>query len=84
MANKNIKVWPDYDCSGRWLLKIQKKRGKLTLDEIVETAKNYEQDFYALIIRAVDADYEQYYDVEPKGDYIELYRATDFMEFKKE
>lgn len=84
MANKNIEVWPGYDCSGRWLLKIQKKRGKLTLDEIVEAAKNYEQDFYALIIRAVDADYEQYYDVEPKGDYIELYRAIDFMEFKKE
>ena len=84
MANKKIEVWSGYDCSGRWLLKIQKKREKLTLDEIIEAAKNYEQDFYALIIRAVDAEYEQYYDVEPKGDYIELYCATDFMEFKKE
>lgn len=82
MASRNIEVWSDYDISGRWVLKIRKKKGKFTLDEIIETAREYEQDIYALIIRAYSEDMEQYFDVEEKGDYIELYRATDFLEVK--
>ncbi len=82
MGSKNIEVWPDYDIAGRWVLRIRKKKGKFTLDEIIDIAREYEQDIYALIIRAYDGDYEQYFDVDNKGDYIELYRATDFMEYK--
>jgi hypothetical protein len=82
-VKKGIEVWPDYDQARRWVLKIKKAKGKFTLDEIREIAMEYEQDFYALIIKAVDEDMMQYYDDIETGDYIELYRATDFLRGKE-
>ena len=76
---KGIEVWPDYDETGRWCLRIKKSKGRFTLDEIIETATEYEQDFYAVIIKAVDDDMMQYFDDIETGDFVTLYRATDFL-----
>lgn len=76
---KGIEVWQDYDQTGEWCLRIKKRKGKLSLDEITEAAMEYEQDFYAVIIKAVDDDMMQYYDDIETGDYVTLYRATDFL-----
>jgi hypothetical protein len=61
------------------MLCIRKKRGTLTLEEIKQAAMEWEQDFYALIIKAIDEDMEQYYDDIETGDYVELYSAIDFL-----
>ena len=76
---KGTEVWPDYDVNGIWCLRIKKVRWKLTLEEIIEIATEWEQDFYAVIIKAVDDDMIQYFDDIEQGDYITLYRATDFL-----
>ena len=76
---RGIEVWQDYDQTGQWCLRIKKRKGKLSLDEIAEAATEYEQDFYAVIIKAVDDDMMQYYDDIETGDYVTLYRATDFL-----
>lgn len=79
MSKKGIEVWPANDKQGRWMLCIRKKRGTLTLEEIRQAAIEWEQDFYALIIKAIDEDMEQYYDDIETGDYVELYSAIDFL-----
>ena len=76
---RGIEVWQDYDQTGQWCLRIKKRKGKLSLDEIAEAATEYEQDFYAVIIKAVDDDMMQYYDDIETGDYVTLYRGTDFQ-----
>lgn len=80
---KGIEVWPDYDSAGRWILCIKKAKGKFTLDEITEIAKEYEQEFYAVIIKAIDGECDQYFDDIETGDFVTLYRATDFLREKK-
>ena len=69
---KGTTVESGYDVEGRWCLKLKKAKGKFTLDEIIEAAKEWEEDYYAVIIKAMDDD-----DLE--GDYVTLYRATDFI-----
>ena len=82
-AKKGIKVWTDYDLQHVWTLHIQKKRGRLTLEEITEACMDYEQDFYMLVICAMDRDVGQYYDTDDlEGDYVTLYRADDFFEWR--
>lgn len=76
---KGIEVWSDYDNAGRWCLRIKKKKGKFTLDEITEIATEYEEDFYAVIIKAISDEMGQYFDDIEQGDYITLYQATDFL-----
>lgn len=83
MASKNIEVWTDYDPTGQWTLHIRKKRGKLSLEEIRQTCMDYEQDFYMLVICAMDRDMDQYYEVDDlSGDYVTLYRADDFFKWR--
>lgn len=74
---KGIEVYPDYDAGNRWKLVIEKKRGKLTLDEIREAAREYEYDYYLLVLDCFhDQNDEQYYYYEtPLGDKVELYRT---------
>lgn len=82
--SKNIEVWTDYDRHGIWTLHIRKKRGKFTLDEIIEACTEYEQDFYMLVICAMDRDMSQYYDMDDlQGDYVTLYRADDFFKWRE-
>lgn len=54
-------------------------KGKFTLDEIIEAAKEWEEDYYAVIIKAMSDETAQYYDDDLEGDYVTLYRATDFI-----
>ena len=77
---KGVECWPDYDEQGRWCLRIKKQRGHFTLDELQEILTEYEWDYYAVIIKAIDTDGDQYFDdVEDPGDYVTAYRATDFL-----
>ena len=80
MPKRGIEVWSDYDPSGQWVLHIKKARGHLTLDEIQAAATEYDQDFYMLVIKAIDEDIGQYYETDDlDGDYVTLYRAGDFF-----
>lgn len=82
--NKNIEVWPDYDRTGVWCLNIRKKKGKLTLDEITQTCKEYEQDYYMLAIKAFDVEMQQYFDDDfYQGESVTLYQAGDFFAWKE-
>lgn len=75
---KGIEVWPSYDKQGRWCIHIQKAKGRFTLDEIIETAREYEQDFYLLLIDAYH-DTEGQLPEEATGDFVTLYRTDDFL-----
>lgn len=79
---KGIEVRPEYDRSGRWMLVIEKKRGKLTLDEIKEAAREWECDYYLLVLDCFhDPDDVPLYGYEPQqGDRVELYRTDLFYE----
>lgn len=72
---KCIEVWPDYDISGRWVLNIRKKRGKLTLDEILEAAMEYEQDLYLLPLNCMPDTWFDGWDGGGDGDMVQLYRS---------
>ena len=83
-GSKNIEVWSDYDQAGVWCLRLKKKRGKFTLDEIIEACKDYESNFYMISIKAMDADLDQYYEVDDfNGDYVTAYRAEDFFKWRE-
>lgn len=82
--SKNIEVWTEYDRAGIWTLCIRKKRGKLTLEEITWACMEYEEDFYMLVICAMDQEIGQYYDTDDlEGDYVTLYRADDFFKWRE-
>lgn len=83
-VKKNIEVWSDYDRQGQWVLNIRKTRGTLTLEEIREACMEYEQDFYMLVICAMDRDIAQYYETDDlESDYVQLYRADDFFKWRE-
>lgn len=83
MTRKGIDTWSDYDRTGTWTLHIQKKKGRLSLEEIRETCMEYEQDFYLLVICAMDREMGQYYETDDlEGDYVTLYRADDFFRWR--
>lgn len=68
-----------YDVEGRWCLKLRKAKGKFSLDEIIEAAKEEEEDYYAVIIKAMGEEMAQFYEDDLSGDCVTLYRATDFI-----
>jgi len=77
---KGIEVWPDYDKGGRWCLRVKKSKGRFTLDEIVEIAREYENDFYLLLLDAFhDEDSVQFAEAQ-HGDFVTLYRTDLFYE----
>ena len=81
---KGTEVWTDYDNQHIWTLHIKKARGKLTLEEIREACMEYEEDFYMLVICAMDREIGQYYDMDDlEGDYVTLYRADDFFKWRE-
>lgn len=77
---KGIEVNSEYDANGRWCLHISKKRGKLTLEEIKDAAREWEWDFYLLVLDCYhdEADNEQFGDT-PVGDHAVLYRTDLFF-----
>lgn len=75
-VKKGIKVYTDYDQDGRWRLNIKKQRGKLTLDEIREAAREWEYDYYLLVLDCYhDPDDCQLGD-EPVEEWAQLYRTS--------
>lgn len=76
---KGIEVRPDYDRSGRWCLRMHKPRGKFTLEEIREAARDYEWDFYLLVLDAFHDDEDQLMESQT-GDFVTLYRTDLFYE----
>ena len=76
---KGIEAYVDYDKNSRWRLIIEKKRGRLTLDEIKETAREWEWDYYLLVLDCFHDENDcQYEEQPPVGDRVELYR-TDLL-----
>ncbi|MCI8388938.1 MAG: hypothetical protein HFE63_10815 [Clostridiales bacterium] len=77
---KGIEAYVDYDINSRWKLIIEKKRGKLSLDEIKESAREHELDYYLLVLDCYhdDEDGSQYsFDAaDSSGDRVELYRSS--------
>lgn len=76
---KGIECWIEYDSESRWCMKIKKARGKFTLDEIIETAREYGQDFYLLLIDAYHDEEAQCWE-DTEGDFVTLYRTDAFQE----
>lgn len=80
---KGTEIWTDYDRQGMWTLHIKKARGRLTLEEIRDACMEYGQDFYMLVLCAMDWEIGQYYDTDDlEGDYVTLYRADGFFEWR--
>lgn len=76
---RGIEVRTNYDANGRWCLKIKKSKGKFTLDEIIQAAKEWGVDFYLLLLDAFhdESDNEQFGEVQT-GDFVTLYRTDLF------
>ncbi|MCM1059442.1 MAG: hypothetical protein NC452_04035 [Eubacterium sp.] len=72
---KGIEAYADFDINGRWVLKITKKKGKLTLDEIKDVCREWEQDFYLLFMDCYNDD-EVQFNEDIKGDCVEVYQAS--------
>lgn len=73
---RGIEVWTEYDELGRWTLIIEKKRGKLTLEDIMRSAREWEWDHYLLYLDCYSEDFEMQF-VLDGGDRAVLYRAED-------
>lgn len=76
---KGITAQAQWDKTGRWQLVIEKKKGRLTLEEIKETAREWEWDFYLLVLDCFHEENDVPYGYDaPQGDRVELYR-TDLL-----
>lgn len=76
---RGVKVYGDYDRTGKMVVKIEKSRGRLSLDDIRDALKEYDQNFYFLVVNtAVDDEGNGGY--EQDGDLAVLYYTDEFME----
>lgn len=78
---KGITCRPDYDRTGRWCLIVEKKKGRLTLDEIKEAAREWEWDFYLLLLDCFHDTEDDGLNEPPQGDLVILYSAGSLREF---
>lgn len=82
--SRNIEVHVEYEpLAGKGftsVLHIHKKRGKLTLDEIVEACRSWEWDCYAVLIKATGED-EIQYDEDTSGDFVRAV-SMDHVSFR--
>lgn len=76
---RDIEVYPSYDRNGDPLLYIEKRRGRLTLEEIRTAARDWDEDVYALLIDARNEDEGQCFGEDPQSDCVKLYRAEQFF-----
>lgn len=72
---RGIEVYTDYDEKGRFTHYVKKRKGKLTLDEIREALREYEEDYYLLVVDAYHDPNEdfQFGDDQPVGDLVEAH-----------
>lgn len=76
---KGIEIWSDYDKTGRWHLNIKKEKGKFNLAELREILREWEWDFYLILVDAYTDEEPQFAEM-PKGDFVKVYRTDLFME----
>lgn len=73
---KGTEVWSDFDHTGRLCLRAKKAKGRFTLDEITDIAREWEENFYVVIINATAGEEEE----DVTGDFVTLYSAEKFFE----
>lgn len=79
---RGIKLTLNSDVLGREFVRLEKVRGKFTLDEIEEILR-YEDNGrwngrYTIILKCTQGgDFDGYWGEEPPGDMVELYRLED-------
>ena len=78
---RGIEIWPDYDRNGIWCLKVKKKKGKLSVEELREAAKEYDGGYYFLLMNCTYDD-EPQFEENDQGDFAIIY-STDNWEVKK-
>jgi hypothetical protein len=61
---------------------VKKKRGKFTLEEILEALKKYDEDIYYIIFDARDDNYQCTGAPENKGDVIEAWKLFALIDSK--
>ena len=66
---RGIEVYTDYDEKGRLTHYVKKRKGKLTLDEIRDALREYEEDYYLLVVDAYHDPNED----QPVGDLAEAH-----------
>lgn len=76
---RGTEAWTDYDRNGTWCIRAKKARGRFDLDELTEIAKGFDEDFYAVIIKAIDDDNLQFFEDVNPGDFVTMYRVTDIL-----
>lgn len=79
---RGVKAFLASDVFGREYLRLEKSKGKFTLDEI-ETILRYEDSGlyngqYAIILKCTEGGgFDGYWGEEPPGDVVDLYRLED-------
>ena len=77
--SKYISYEPCYEADGQFCLKIHKSRGTLTLEEIEEAARSFDEDCYLLRLNCMDnTNCSQDFGEEPTAHTVRLYRMEDF------
>ena len=80
-----IEVHADYDDSKNIIYVVEKAKGRLTLEEIQKALKEYEEDFYFLLIDCLHDEFECYQgwneeiDDKNKGDRAIAYPADRLL-----
>ena len=77
---KGITVSMEHDAAGHLMYVVRKAKGTLTLEDIKDAMMEYEQDYYALLMKCMDEDTSQYYDDDLQGDAAELYPIEMILE----
>lgn len=80
-----IEVHANYDESGNIIYVVERAKGRLTLEEIQKALKEYEEDFYFLLIDCLHDEFECYQgwneeiDDKNKGDRAIAYPADRLL-----
>ena len=81
---RGIETWTSYDRAGFFRLHIKKARGKLSLEEIREACREYDEGFYMLFVDALRDEAADYYDLgDIEGDSVVVYTADDFFSWRE-
>lgn len=78
---RGISVTDMSDANGWMFKRVEKSKGKLTINEIRQAIiADGEQGYYAIIVKCVDDDMLQYFDDDLPEDAVDMYDADSFME----
>ena len=78
-----IEVHADHDDSGNIIYIVEKSKGRLTLEEIQKALKEYEEDYYFLVLDCFHDDcyqgWNENIDDRNKGDRVTAYPADRLL-----